>query len=412
MIRRPPRSTLFPYTTLFRSPARPRSCHYGRIVGRTGSACPARPDSARTGAASAAASSTSAPTGVNPAARNARTLAALAGATCAHNGSPPGTRCLAARARVRPRPRSRRSRSTSIAVSHRPATPRPSSTTPPSARHALTPSRKPSARSILGCAVPDAGVSAIGGGPSIDSATHSMSMLPATRPVASHRTWRKAVLSGALSSPGGSWLVTQSGSASVKMTACAVNPSTPASRGEGCGRTVTSPSGGGNRPAAASLSTAASRSGAWLRANDIKSGSLVRSGLAPSAVGGDAGEGLADRERVDLLGALVGQHRLQVVGVPDHRVLQRDAVGAQNGTRGPGDVDRRANVAHLAQADLLRGDSPGLLEPPDVQGEELRALQVGEHPRQLGLRELEAAYFLPELLPRRGVARSGLQARP
>src|SRR2546430_4358410 len=28
MIRRPPRSTLFPYTTLFRSPAmRPRSCH-------------------------------------------------------------------------------------------------------------------------------------------------------------------------------------------------------------------------------------------------------------------------------------------------------------------------------------------------------------------------------------------------
>src|SRR3712207_8428516 len=37
MIRRPPRSTLFPYTTLFRSPSRPRStsCH-GRPSGTAG----------------------------------------------------------------------------------------------------------------------------------------------------------------------------------------------------------------------------------------------------------------------------------------------------------------------------------------------------------------------------------------
>src|SRR5256885_5488047 len=35
MIRRPPRSTLFPYTTLFRSGRAP-ACHGGRGLGRTG----------------------------------------------------------------------------------------------------------------------------------------------------------------------------------------------------------------------------------------------------------------------------------------------------------------------------------------------------------------------------------------
>src|SRR3712207_8837327 len=32
MIRRPPRSTLFPYTTLFRSPSTPRLSHKGRVT--------------------------------------------------------------------------------------------------------------------------------------------------------------------------------------------------------------------------------------------------------------------------------------------------------------------------------------------------------------------------------------------
>src|SRR3712207_7622589 len=40
MIRRPPRSTLFPYTTLFRSPARPRPTPApGRAVVRGGRGC-------------------------------------------------------------------------------------------------------------------------------------------------------------------------------------------------------------------------------------------------------------------------------------------------------------------------------------------------------------------------------------
>src|SRR5258705_8585198 len=44
MIRRPPRSTLFPYTTLFRSPARARSRHRLRLPGdRRGPRDPRRP---------------------------------------------------------------------------------------------------------------------------------------------------------------------------------------------------------------------------------------------------------------------------------------------------------------------------------------------------------------------------------
>src|SRR2546430_3004162 len=40
MIRRPPRSTLFPYTTLFRSLSRPLFCVHGCASVRLASACP------------------------------------------------------------------------------------------------------------------------------------------------------------------------------------------------------------------------------------------------------------------------------------------------------------------------------------------------------------------------------------
>src|SRR5215469_2051344 len=91
-------------------------------------------------------------------------------------------------------------------------------------------------------------------------------------------------------------------------------------------------------------------------------------------VGRDAGDGLAERERVDLLRALVRQHRLQVVRVPDDRVLESHAVGAEDGPRLAGYLDRRPDIAHLAEADLLGRDRAGLLEPAKVQGEQLRAL--------------------------------------
>ena len=89
-------------------------------------------------------------------------------------------------------------------------------------------------------------------------ATHSMSIMCASREVWAPSACRKAGLSGRDGSSSGSRALTQAGSASVNTTACAVNPMTPESLGDGGGRTVTSPPAGGNRPAAASRSTAAS----------------------------------------------------------------------------------------------------------------------------------------------------------
>src|SRR4051812_1300389 len=42
------------------------------------------------------------------------------------------------------------------------------------------------------------------------------------------------------------------------------------------------------------------------------------------------GQRLADDELVHLTGALIGQHGLQVVRVPQHRILPGDAVGAED----------------------------------------------------------------------------------
>jgi hypothetical protein len=80
----------------------------------------------------------------------------------------------------------------------------------------------------------------------------------ARRPVRSAIACRNAGPTGADRSPAGSCERIHSGSASEKITACAVKLSTPASRGPGCGRIVTPPSAGGYRPAATASSIAAS----------------------------------------------------------------------------------------------------------------------------------------------------------
>ncbi len=95
-------------------------------------------------------------------------------------------------------------------------------------------------------------MSSTSGGPGSGVAMVSTSWLCPVRPVRRHSACRNAGDSGPDRSPGGSCEATQSGSASMKMIACAVKPMTPASRAEGCGRIVTRPSAGGNLPAATS----------------------------------------------------------------------------------------------------------------------------------------------------------------
>src|SRR5215207_7464120 len=66
------------------------------------------------------------------------------------------------------------------------------------------------------------------------------------------------------------------------------------------------------------------------------------------------GERLADDELVHLSGSFVGQHRLEVVRVPQHRVLQRDSARAEDRAAAAGDLQRLADVVELAEAHLLR----------------------------------------------------------
>ena len=85
---------------------------------------------------------------------------------------------------------------------------------------------------------------------------------------------------------------------------------------------------------------------------------------ATSAEGGLPGERLADDQLVHLGGALVGQHRLEVVRVPHHGVLQRDARRRQDRAALPGDRDRLPDVVELAEADLRRLERPASLSRP------------------------------------------------
>src|SRR5579862_2143080 len=112
---------------------------------------------------------------------------------------------------------------------------------------------------------------------------------------------------------------------------------------------------------------------------------------------------------MNLLGALVGENRLEVVRVPDDWILQRDPVSAEHGPSGPRDVNRGPHVAHLAEAYLFWRHLASFLEPPDVQCQELSPLQVSQHPGELALGQLETADLPPELLARPGVVGRRLQ---
>src|SRR5262245_61524086 len=59
--------------------------------------------------------------------------------------------------------------------------------------------------------------------------------------------------------------------------------------------------------------------------------------------GREPGQCLAECEGVHLGGALVGEDGLQVVGVADHRVFERDAVGAEDRAGGAADLDGLAD---------------------------------------------------------------------
>src|SRR5207245_5253641 len=69
--------------------------------------------------------------------------------------------------------------------------------------------------------------------------------------------------------------------------------------------------------------------------------------------GGDAGDVFADDQRVDVVGALVGEHRFQIAHMTSRLVLYGDAVGAEEVARVAGDVAGHADVVALGERDVL-----------------------------------------------------------
>src|SRR5215831_6498882 len=65
-------------------------------------------------------------------------------------------------------------------------------------------------------------------------------------------------------------------------------------------------------------------------------------------------ERLANDERVDLVGAFVGVHALEVEHVPDDGILEQDAVAPEDCARAPSDFERLTHVVALAERDLCR----------------------------------------------------------
>ena len=56
--------------------------------------------------------------------------------------------------------------------------------------------------------------------------------------------------------------------------------------------------------------------------------------------------------------------------MPHHRVLECDAVGAQQGSTFTGNSDGFADVVELAEADLLGCDLALVLDAPQLDGEQ------------------------------------------
>src|SRR5450755_1675902 len=61
----------------------------------------------------------------------------------------------------------------------------------------------------------------------------------------------------------------------------------------------------------------------------------------------DAGDGTAQDQRMDVVGAFIGVDRLQVLRVAHHVVLAGDAVAAMHVARHPRDVERLAAIVAL-----------------------------------------------------------------
>src|SRR5262245_5556801 len=125
----------------------------------------------------------------------------------------------------------------------------------------------------------------------------------------------------------------------------------------------------------------------------------------------EASDVAADDQRVDVVRALVRVDRLQIHHVPDDRVLVHDAGRAQDVARQSGAVERHLHVVHLRHRHLLRAQLAGVLEAAELQAQELGLGDLGNHPDELLLHELERPDRLAELDALLGVLQGPVVAR-
>src|SRR5215831_13639059 len=150
-----------------------------------------------------------------------------------------------------------------------------------------------------------------------------------------------------------------------------------------------------SKPASRNDSTSTSRTSASSSA--ISTRMSTPSWSEPERV--EAGDVTADDEGMDVVRALVRVDGLQIHHVADHRVLVDAAGGAQDVACEPRRVERDLHVVHLGHRDLLRARLPKILQTAELQAQELRLGDLGDHPDELLLDELERGDRLAELDP-------------
>ena len=101
---------------------------------------------------------------------------------------------------------------------------------------------------------------------------------------------------------------------------------------------------------------------------------------------------------MDVVGALIGVHRLEVMHVPHHVVLDRDAVAAVQVARDTRDVERLAAIVVLDDRDHLGRHLALVHQAADAQRGLQAERDIGFHVGELLLHELGGGKWPAELL--------------
>src|SRR4028118_1741464 len=128
--------------------------------------------------------------------------------------------------------------------------------------------------------------------------------------------------------------------------------------------------------------------------------------------GRDTGQGLAQDQGMHLARALIGEDALQVVRVPQWRVVERDAVSPEDGSRFPGYFDGLPHVVELTGGDVLGTHGPLAFHAPNMQREQDTLLYLQCHGHELLPRAVETGHGLPDLLAPASVLERRLVAIP